>query len=86
MTAQGRRTMAESTLTQLEIGLTFLELAANAIEPGHVLHNINHALAALSTADHFMPRIEEGSRLAGMIQQCREQLTVRLRATGRDVL
>lgn len=86
MTAQGRRTIAESILSQLEIGLTFLELAANAIEPRHVLHNINHALAALSTADNFMPRIEEGSRLAGMIEQCREQLTVRLRATGRDVL
>jgi len=82
--ARAQQVIAECVLTELELGITFLDVAENTSDPEHARQSVKNAIIALRTANRFFSEIQPGANLDG-IEQRRRQLAERLRAiTGVD--
>jgi hypothetical protein len=75
--SDARRIQAEFVLTELELGLTFLDIAANTREPRTTRRCVRNAVAALRTANRFLRgrAVDSDDRY---IRQRREELCERL--------
>ena len=73
-----QRTRVEYIRTELDIGLTFLDIAANTRDPKHSLRCVGIAIEALRTADRFFRQAQLVDSDADLYQR-REQLRQRLR-------
>ena len=81
---EAQQALAATVLTELELGMTFLDVAENTRDRKHSLQSIRNAITALRTADKFLSEIYPGTNIDG-IKQRRRQLAERLRAiTGVD--
>ena len=76
-----QRLIAESVLTEIELGLTFLDAADATEDNRHAQKSISRAITALRTADRFLSTIQPSAINLNSIQQRREQLAQRLRAS-----
>ena len=74
-----QRTRAEYIRTELDIGLTFLDIAANTRDPKHSQRCMCTAIEALRTADKFFREAQLVDSDADLYRR-REQLRQRLRA------
>jgi hypothetical protein len=80
---KAQRAVADSVLTELELGLTFLDVAETTNDPAHALQSVKHALTALRAANKFLGVLQPGIFHIDefeTIQQRREQLVQRLHA------
>jgi len=77
--AEAQQAVAQSVLTELELGITFLDVAANTGDARRARQNIKNAIIALRTADRFLLEISP-DRNSDAIQQRRKQLAERLHA------
>src|SRR5215469_2544825 len=85
--AEVQQALADTVLIELELGLTFLDVAANTRQRKHAQRSVNHAITALRTANKFLPQIQPGIADLDLIEQRRKQLARRLGAIcGVDVL
>lgn len=85
--AEAQQALADTVLIELELGLTFLDVAANTRERKHAQQSVNHAITALRTANRFLSQIQPGTADLNLIEQRRKQLASRLGAIcGVDVL
>ena len=73
-----QRTRAEYIRTELDIGLTFLDIAANTRDPKHCQRCMCTAIEALRTADKFF-RVAQLVDSDDDLYRRREQLRQRLR-------
>ena len=76
---EAQRVIAESILTELELGMTFLDVAQNTKDRKHALRSVRNAITAARTADAFLRRIHPTTKI-DEIHKRREQLAERLRA------
>jgi hypothetical protein len=73
-----QRTRADFIRTELDIGLTFLDIAANSRDPKHSQRCVCIAIEALRTADKFFREAQLVDSNDDLYQR-REQLRQRLR-------
>ena len=76
---EARQTMLDAVLTDLDLGLTFLEVAETTENVETSRRNIGNALTALRTADKVLTELGTGPNIE-VVQQRRDQLAQRLRA------
>ena len=76
--AEAKQAVAESVVTELELGMTFLDVAETTRDRKHALRSVRNAITALRTASTFVSELQPDTGIA-TIQQRREQLTARLR-------
>jgi hypothetical protein len=74
-------TVAEFILTELELGLTFLDIAETTADREHARLSVDHATTALRTADRFLSQVQPGTVNLGAIGLRRELLAERLHGT-----
>lgn len=74
------QTLVEAVLTELELGLTFLDVAATTADRQHARTAVRHAITALRTAERFLAKLRPNTNDADVIHQRHEQLAQRLRA------
>ena len=72
-----RRIHAESVLAELELGLTFLDIAADTGESKTTQRCVRNAIAALRSANRFLT-VGQGSPHADYLRRRREELCQRL--------
>jgi len=77
--AEAQQAIADTDCTELELGMTFLDVAASTGNRKRALQSIRNAITALRTADRFLSRIRPGPKIHA-IHQRRERLADRLRA------
>ena len=72
-----RRIDTESVLAELELGLTFLDIAADTGESKTTQRCVRNAIAALRTANRFLT-VDQGSPHADYLRRRRQELCQRL--------
>ena len=83
---ESRQTLAECILTELEVGLTFLDLAATSVDRVQNLLGVEKAFDVLRTVDKLLSEIQPGTINVDAILPLRSQLAERLRDSGVDEL
>jgi hypothetical protein len=78
--AHARQIVATFALTELELGLTFLDAAELTRNPQNAHRGIRHAITALRTADKLLARV--GPYDPEAVRASREALVNRLRAVA----
>lgn len=74
-------TVADFILTELELGLTFLDIAETTADREHARLNVDHATTALRTADRLLSQVQPGTLKLAAIGPRRELLAERLHGT-----
>jgi len=77
--AKAQQALAACVLTDLELGLTFLDVAVNSTDRKRAQRSVRHAIAALRSANRCYPKLQHGAANLDAIRQRREQLAQRLR-------
>ena len=77
--AEAQQAIAETIVTELELGMTFLDVAETTRVRRHAWQSIRNAITALRSANRFLSEIEPGTGIDA-VQQRREQLTARILA------
>ena len=77
--AEARQTLMEMVFTELDLGLTFLDVAATTTDTDHAHRCVGNAIVALRTADKFLSELSPEARSLDTIRERREQLALRLR-------
>jgi hypothetical protein len=72
--------VADFVLLELDLGITFLEVAKTTRELGHAHRSISHAVTALRTADRFLAAIRPYALNSDAIEQRRKELIRRYRS------
>lgn len=75
---EARRTLFEMVVTELDLGLTFLDVAATTTDSKHARRSVDHAIAALRAADKFWSELSPATGNLDELRQRRERLAVRL--------
>jgi hypothetical protein len=75
--ADARRIQAEFVLTELELGLTFLDIAANTGQPKTTTRCVRNAIEALRTANRFLI-VGRGGPHSDYLRRRRDELRERL--------
>lgn len=78
--AKMQQALADTVRLELELGLTFLDVAANTKDPKHAWRSVRNAITALKTADRFMLQIQPNTIDVAAMRQQRKELVQRLRA------
>jgi hypothetical protein len=78
--AESQKTLAQTVLTDIETGLTFLEVAETTTDRNHALKSIGNATTALAAAGKYLPQLPPDLIDVEVIREHREQLAQRLRA------
>ena len=72
-------TVADFIIAELELGLTFLDIAETTEDREHARLSVDHATSALRTADKFLSEVKPATVNLGAIRPRRELLAERLR-------
>jgi len=81
---EARQALLEMVVTELDLGLTFLDVAATTTDGKHARKSIGNAIIALRTADRFLSELSPDTRNLDAIKQRREILAMRLREFGAE--
>jgi len=76
---EARQALAAMVFTELELGLTFLDVAATTTNGRHVHRSVSNAITALRTADRLLSMLSPETIELEALRQRRERLAVRLR-------
>ena len=79
--AEAQQALAESILTELQLGLTFLDVAETTRDHKHALRSVENAITALRTADRFLSTVPPETVDLDVLRESRRQLSQRLRTT-----
>jgi hypothetical protein len=77
--AEAQQVIADTVCTELDLGMTFLDVAQNTRDPRHAWQSVKNAITALRTANRFLAKIQSTANIDA-IRQRREELAKRLRA------
>jgi hypothetical protein len=77
--AQAQQVIADTVCIEIDLGMTFLDVAENTRDPRHAWQSVKNAITALRTANRFLARIQPTANIDA-IRQRREELAKRLRA------
>ena len=76
---EAQQVIVDTVCIELDLGMTFLDVAENTRDPKHAWQSVKNAITALRTANQFLARIQPTANIDA-IRQRREELAKRLRA------
>jgi hypothetical protein len=79
--AEAQQALGASILTELELGLTFLDVAETTTDRKHARRSLDNAITALRTADRMLSTVQADTVDLDAVAQHRAELARRLRIT-----